>query len=158
MFAADNYGQYCSGSAFLFTGDLPKEMYEVSKRIRFFWVDDFYISGLVASGCNVTYKTFESLYKIFDNVESIMHDKIESKVYAHLPGGRGQNSIYGLWKHAYSNQMSRYINLKKNEASILKERDYFDNKDLNWDMDIWQPYLNQPVDSDSNLFFQQDTF
>ena len=61
-------------------------MYENSKRITFFWVDDFYILGLLAESCNVTYKGVDSLYKIFDNVEETMHKHIEHKTYAHLPG------------------------------------------------------------------------
>ncbi len=38
-FKPDVYGKYCSGSAYILTGDLPPLMYETSLHIRFFWVN-----------------------------------------------------------------------------------------------------------------------
>ena len=46
-FKSDHYGTYCFGSAFLLTTDMPKKMYEISKRVKFVWIDYYYISGLL---------------------------------------------------------------------------------------------------------------
>ena len=43
------YPQFCSGHAYFMTGDIVPELYEASKTTRFFWVDDVYVTGLLAA-------------------------------------------------------------------------------------------------------------
>jgi hypothetical protein len=44
---ADFYPVYCSGSAFVMTTDVAVSMHEASYAVPFFWVDDFYVTGLL---------------------------------------------------------------------------------------------------------------
>ena len=44
-FKKDHYGKYCSGSAYILTNDLPQHMYNTSFFLKFFWVDDYYMTG-----------------------------------------------------------------------------------------------------------------
>jgi hypothetical protein len=49
--------------------------YNASLYVPFFWVDDYYITGAVASAANVTYAQFGSLYTI---VEQLAHTRFMS--------------------------------------------------------------------------------
>lgn len=60
-----------SALAYVLTGDMPKKMFDVSQYIPFFWVDDYYITGAVASAANATYVQFGSLYTILEELAHI---------------------------------------------------------------------------------------
>ncbi len=87
-YESDYFSQYCSGSAYIISGDLIYPMYQNSFQTRFFWVDDFYITGLLTKNLNVTYHNMGSLYvlrgtdlqaqlvdsySIFGHVQSLTH-------------------------------------------------------------------------------------
>lgn len=46
-FKANYYPVYCSGSAFVMTTDVAVALHEASYAVPFFWVDDFYVTGLL---------------------------------------------------------------------------------------------------------------
>jgi beta-1,3-galactosyltransferase 1 len=39
------YPDYCAGLAYIQTGDVARALYRMSLRIRFFWIDDVYMTG-----------------------------------------------------------------------------------------------------------------
>ena len=61
-FKDDRFKTYCSGAAFLFTADLVRPMYEASLNVDFFWIDDYYVTGLLAHKVKAKFKPFNSLY------------------------------------------------------------------------------------------------
>ena len=63
-FKHDYFPTYCSGSAFIMTPDVMKGMYNASQFTPFFWVDDFYVTGLLAQKVGVTHKKFNSVYTL----------------------------------------------------------------------------------------------
>ena len=63
-FAHDYFPTYCSGSAFVMTTDVIKSMYNASQFTPFFWVDDFYVTGLLAQKVGVVHKKFNSVYSL----------------------------------------------------------------------------------------------
>lgn len=63
-FKEDYFPTYCSGSAYIFTADVAVDMYNVSSQIPFFWVDDFYITGLLAQKVGVKHEKFNSVYSL----------------------------------------------------------------------------------------------
>lgn len=63
-FKDDRFQTYCSGSAFVLTGDLIRPMYEASSEVKFFWIDDYYVTGLLAQRVNAKFTAFNSLYVI----------------------------------------------------------------------------------------------
>lgn len=63
-FKDDYFGKYCSGSAFLLSGDLPPLMYRKSLKTDFFWVDDYFITGILAKALKVKFYEFNSLYQL----------------------------------------------------------------------------------------------
>ncbi|ESO91167.1 hypothetical protein LOTGIDRAFT_95793, partial [Lottia gigantea] len=46
-FPLDRFPMYCSGSAFLMSNDVALKMYDATLRTPFFWIDDYYITGMV---------------------------------------------------------------------------------------------------------------
>ncbi len=59
------YPTYCSGSAFTMSIDVALAMHDVSYHVPFFWVDDFYITGLLPLKLGeekVKHKQFMSTY------------------------------------------------------------------------------------------------
>ena len=63
-FKDDYYPTYCSGSAFTMSTDAVVAMHNISYHVPFFWVDDFYITGLLPLklGGKVKHKQFMSTY------------------------------------------------------------------------------------------------
>jgi Galactosyltransferase len=59
----DSYPTYCSGSAFVLSTDVASSMFRISLEVPFFWVDDFYITGLLPLKLgNITHLQFASMY------------------------------------------------------------------------------------------------
>lgn len=63
-FRADVFPTYCSGSAFIMTPDVASAMFNASFQVPFFWVDDFYVTGLLAREVGVTHQNFNSVYML----------------------------------------------------------------------------------------------
>ncbi|CAF4630965.1 unnamed protein product [Rotaria magnacalcarata] len=62
----EKFSSFCSGSAFILTNDLAKTIYNLSLYVPFLWIDDVYITGLVAQAVNVTFNQLKSLYTMND--------------------------------------------------------------------------------------------
>ncbi|XP_046573948.1 beta-1,3-galactosyltransferase 5-like [Haliotis rubra] len=52
----DNYPTYCSGMAYLMSPDVARELYKASENTRFYWVDDVYVTGILALKVNPTFR------------------------------------------------------------------------------------------------------
>jgi hypothetical protein len=159
-FKQDVYDKYCSGSAYILTGDLPKLMYDTSWYVKFFWVDDYYMTGLLIRGVNASYEFFNSLYIINSNLidQRFTGKQSDFTVFGHLPDQL--NKIYNLWDYILRNQMSRFPSLLKINAQVIFENDFKHLKDFRWTSEIWNEFLKPIVDDGSNdkplsLFYQR---
>ena len=63
-FAPDFFPQYCSGSAFIYTSDLVLPLYNASLFTPFFWVDDYYVSGMLAGQVGAQYRKLNNIYSL----------------------------------------------------------------------------------------------
>lgn len=61
-FAPDVFPPYCSGSAFFMSGDMLPRMYSTALRSKFFWVDDYYISGALVNALGVKHERYNQAY------------------------------------------------------------------------------------------------
>ncbi|CAF3323910.1 unnamed protein product [Rotaria socialis] len=108
-FPLDKFPPYCSGSAFILTGDMPAKMYNASLYVPFFWVDDYYITGAVASAANVTYAQLGSLYTI---PQQLAHTRFMSSksfytiMFGHFPGS--MNNMREIWRRILSMQKYKF--------------------------------------------------
>ena len=90
------YPTYCSGSAFIMSTDLAVAMHNVSYYVPFFWVDDFYITGLLLLKLNITHKQFMSTYVLDGRKleEKFTGSKWYMYVFSHV---HNLNSIQNVW-------------------------------------------------------------
>ena len=140
-FKPDVFDKYCSGSAYLLTGDLPYQMYKTSFYIKFFWVDDYYITGMLAKGVNATYEFFNSLYIINSNLieQRFLGKQSDHTAFGHIPGQLAK--MYSIWDFILKNELSKFPSLHKSNAHLLVPNDFLYIKELKWNDKIWEPFL-----------------
>jgi len=157
-YSYDYYTPYCSGSAYILTGDLPKRMYETSRFLKFFWIDDFYITGLLVDAVNATLRSFNSMYVVNRGlVESQFSSKKgDHTVFGHIPNA--MNNMYKLWMLTLERQVCKYPYLKSSHGHLLKEYDFFYAEEFKWTTDLWRPYLENDISVKNQSVFDLETF
>jgi len=63
-FHEDYFPPYCSGSVFIMSLDVVCAMYEESFNTEFFWVDDYYITGILAQKINLQHRRLNDNYML----------------------------------------------------------------------------------------------
>jgi beta-1,3-galactosyltransferase 1 len=99
-FKKDYFEKYCSGSAFLVTGDLIFSIYKKSLHMKFFWIDDYFITGLVPNALGyVKHRSLNSLYVLnpYYAEEAFNSNKINWITFAHL--GKFRHNIDRLKRY-----------------------------------------------------------
>ncbi|XP_041347342.1 beta-1,3-galactosyltransferase 1-like [Gigantopelta aegis] len=85
-FSPNVYPPYCSGSAYLMSSGVTGRLYRTSLTTQFFWVDDYYITGLLVHKLNITHRPYNRAY-VFDNsrvLEELNNTKHHSYVFFHV--------------------------------------------------------------------------
>ncbi|XP_076033654.1 beta-1,3-galactosyltransferase 5-like [Oratosquilla oratoria] len=81
----ETYPTYCSGSAFVFPTTFVPRLYEASFKSPFLWVDDAYISGVLAQTAGIEHRPLHSLYEL--NHELIQDSLVRgNSLFCHHPG------------------------------------------------------------------------
>ena len=103
-YPADVFPTYCSGSAFVLTPDVASAMFNVSFRVPFFWVDDFYVTGLLAREVGVSHQNFNSAYML--SPSAFLHKFMEPNVSSALVVGHVHkiNSLKIVWNGVLAEQ------------------------------------------------------
>jgi beta-1,3-galactosyltransferase 1 len=113
----EHFESYCSGSAYFITQDLIQPLFEATRYIPFFWIDDYYMTGLlpraIRSSMNVKYLYINSLFVVnVDVVEQrfLSPFGLSSLVFAHMP--LSVNRLLHIWQHLMTNSQSahKYLN------------------------------------------------
>jgi len=96
----DSYPTYCSGSAFLMSTDVAVAMHRISYDVPFFWVDDFYITGLLPLKLGpsvVRHTQFISAYVLNGNQLEVKFTGPQwyQYVFSHV---HNLNAIQSVWK------------------------------------------------------------
>ncbi|XP_005110898.1 uncharacterized protein LOC101850292 [Aplysia californica] len=94
-FPADYFPAYCSGSAFLLSADLAPPLYNTALRTPFFWVDDYYVTGLLVNTLGIKHVRLNSAYLMDYSVveERLRNDSRELMVF-HV---KRLNRFLSLW-------------------------------------------------------------
>ena len=129
---ADYFGKYCSGSAFILTPNLIN-MYNISFYVKFFWVDDYYISGLLARASNATYFRFNDAYAIQAKTveEKFKNRGSRISIFGHV--SRRINTFYDIWAFIFSEQLNLLPHLPKDLKTELKNP----INDFKWSFDVF---------------------
>ena len=96
-FHDDYFPTYCSGSAYVMSSDVVTRMYNVSLQTPFFWVDDFYITGLLAHKLNIEHHKFNSVYILGPSVffqKFTEGNKWRTLVFGHV---HNLNQMQSVW-------------------------------------------------------------
>ncbi|CDW57568.1 Galactosyl T domain containing protein [Trichuris trichiura] len=88
------YPKYCSGSSYSLTMRAVRPLLDSVKHTTFLWVDDAYITGLLASVAKVHLTDIRSIYKFSDDKMKNFFDN--PSIFVHLPNT--MNKRYALWK------------------------------------------------------------
>ena len=113
----EHFASYCSGSAYFITQDLIQPLFETTRSIPFFWIDDYYITGLLPRAIrptiHVNYLYINSLFVVnVDLVEQrfLSPFGLASLAFAHMP--LSVNRLLHVWQHLMINSQSaqKYFN------------------------------------------------
>lgn len=123
------------------------------------WVDDFYITGLLADAVNATHRSFNSLYIVNSGlVESTFQGRhSDHTVFGHIPNSI--NKMHKLWKFIFENQLVHHPSLGSFNAYLFKKNDFTHLREFSWSSDIWKPYLDiNSKNQASKHIFEYDNF
>lgn len=111
-FPGEYFPPYCSGSAFLLSGDMAQAMYEASLETPFFWVDDYYITGALIKRLGVQHRRLNTAYILNPSVAEgkFRNDTKHELMFFHL---HNLGLLYRLWK----NMTMEYENSRKAEVT-----------------------------------------
>ena len=88
-FKGNSYPPYCAGYAFIMSTVSAPALWEASLQVPFFWVDDVYITGLVAAKAKLLHKGFNQAYGKFAG---------HGVIFSHLGQHSKTDSVQELWK------------------------------------------------------------
>ena len=105
-FSEDYFPTYCSGSAYVMSTDVVVDMYNTSLQTPFFWVDDFYITGLLARKIGIEHHKFNSVYVLGPSVfyeKFTEANKWQTLVFGHV---HNLNQMQHVWNRILEERKS----------------------------------------------------
>jgi hypothetical protein len=141
---------YCAGGGYIISIDMITDMYNISKYIRFFWVDDFYVTGLLVDAVNGTRQNMRSVYAIYPWQNTYDQFKEKGSYYNIFQHSSDEtNKMYLIWRIISSIQFNRHPLLKSYRAKLLYEGDFNYLENFKWaDSDYWRKYRKKSEDYD----------
>ncbi|XP_059163000.1 beta-1,3-galactosyltransferase 1-like [Physella acuta] len=94
-FSGEYFPPYCSGSAFLLSSELAPALYTAALHTPFFWVDDYYITGLLVSKLRVQHTRYNTAYSLnYNNAEEKLKNNSRELIVFHT---KKLNVFLKLW-------------------------------------------------------------
>ena len=95
-FSKDLYGPYCSGSAYFMSSDIPEMLLNVSLTTPFFWVDDYYVTGMLTEKLNISHRQNNKAY-LYESVYFKKILKNDSYYEVYVICIKFLNEMFDLW-------------------------------------------------------------
>lgn len=96
-FPSDFFLKYCSGSAYLMSTDVVKRFYNKSLETPFFWVDDYFVTGMLAHGTNIIPTSLNDRYILENKTDmktALKNDTKTRFVFVHSPDTPTSNYVW----------------------------------------------------------------
>lgn len=95
-FPEEFFPPYCSGSIFIMSIDIVTKLYAASLYTKFFWVDDFYVTGLLVRKLNVEHRRLNDHYMLnaLAAMDKFKNDKEQILKFYHV---QKMTDIYKMW-------------------------------------------------------------
>ena len=61
-YPGDKYPPWCEGFAYITKPHLVRKLYDMSLQTQYYWIDDVYVTGILAKKLNVTHRQFRNPY------------------------------------------------------------------------------------------------
>lgn len=118
-FPGEYFPPYCSGSAFILSGDMAQAMYEASLMVPFFWVDDYYITGALIKHLGLSQVRLNDAYSINPSVAEgkYKNDTKKELFFFHL---HKLGVFYNLWKNMTTDYHLQHRVLSSRAAATFK--------------------------------------
>ncbi|KAJ8930138.1 hypothetical protein NQ314_017104 [Rhamnusium bicolor] len=98
------YPTYCLGWSILYSPDIIFDLYKEGQRSIYFWIDDVYITGIVADKINIiNHIDIFALTLTTSEIRSIINFSHEFKPFLFGSADMNGNDILSLWKYVISN-------------------------------------------------------
>ncbi len=100
VYPRDRYPNFCSGLAFVFSMDVARALYEASHHTPMFWVDDVWLTGMVAAAAKVKITRASSAYELdTENLEiKFLGEKWYQCLFGHLESTTSLNRSFRMWE------------------------------------------------------------
>jgi len=139
------FGAYCSGSAFLLTKGMASLMFNISQYIEFFWVDDYYLTGLLVRGINGIYNNMRSIYIIPGNlVEAHFNQQEPIKIIAHISKSNTVNKMHNLWINVMKSELNNHPEMSTPPFKLVEKGD-FGVFEFKWGIEMWKAFVKNYV-------------
>ena len=107
-FSGDTYEPYCSGSAYLLSGDLIQPLLWASLREPFFWVDDYFFTGALAKVVGARHLDISSLFGLDERERGLERAARGQRLFAHAP--RQSLSLkYAAWRQLIAARFPHFL-------------------------------------------------
>lgn len=93
-YVSSTFSRYCSGSAYIISRDLITQLFNKVSTTKFFWIDDFYATGLLPKDLKVYYHDIRALY-VLDSTQLYAKLVEDYAVFGHAPDSLSE--VYQIW-------------------------------------------------------------
>lgn len=138
-FEENVYGEHCIGAAYVISGDAPPLVYNTSLYVKFFWIDDYYITGPLMRTNNFTYVSWNRLFKFAPsqfNYTSLQN--ANSTLFVHFGHNRNGMDFRLLgWKYLIDVQLKKNLTHDLHQFENWKMSDFNYLEDFSWNKSVY---------------------
>ncbi|VDK37393.1 unnamed protein product [Gongylonema pulchrum] len=115
------YLNYCVGMAMVFTGDLPRTLLQAAQNERYFWIDDYFISGILAKKADAHLMDWKR--KVIVDSEAGEKELIDGNIFFRLMSNMSQGQQ--LWERIQQEYFRRQLNESLQSTTISWHDHYY---------------------------------
>lgn len=94
------YPRHCPGFSIIYSADAVIQLYKEAQKLPYFWVDDVYITGIIATKLNISIASTNSLFLTVDRQNDLISGRIQAEnvPFFFAQPNLGEKEIRDLWK------------------------------------------------------------